>query len=80
MQRWGREVGVNPLLLDTQGLSIECNGGDRSFLVGLVSVLAVWCQTFTQDLIDSNFTNSCPRDIKLNQSEEDMPLHLLMWF
>ena len=45
-----------------------------------MGVLAVWCLTFTQDLIDSNFTNTCPRDMKLNQSVEDMLLHLVIQF
>ena len=34
-----------------------------------IMVQAVWCQTFTWDIIESNLVNTFPRDMKLDQSE-----------
>ena len=36
--------------------------------------MSVRCQTFTRVPIESNFYNTCPRDMKLNQSGQDMSL------
>ena len=34
--------------------------------------MSVWCQMFTRVPTKGNFYNTCPRDIKLNQSGQDM--------
>ena len=36
--------------------------------------MRVWCQTFTRLSIESNFYDTCPKDMKLNQSGQDMSL------
>ena len=40
--------------------------------------MSVWCQTFTRVPIESNFYNTCPRDMKLNQSGQDMSLPIVI--
>ena len=42
--------------------------------------MSVWCQTFTRVPIESNFYNTCPTDMKLNQSGQDMSLLVVIQF
>ena len=42
--------------------------------------MSVWCQTFTRVPIESNFHNTCPMDMKLNQSGQDMSLPVVIQF
>ena len=42
--------------------------------------MSVWCQTFTRVPIESNFYNTCPTDMKLNQSGQDMSLPVVIQF
>ena len=44
------------------------------------SELSVWCQTFTRVPIESNFYNTCPMDMKFNQSGQDMSLPVVIKF
>ena len=41
---------------------------------------SVWCQTSTRVPIKSNFYNTCPTDMKLNQSRLDMSLPIVIQF
>ena len=42
--------------------------------------MSVWCQTFTRVPIESNFYNTCPTDMKSNQSGQDMSLPVVIQF
>ena len=42
--------------------------------------MSVWCQTFTRVPIESNFYNTCPTDMKLNQNGQDMSLPVVIQF
>ena len=42
--------------------------------------MSVWCQTSTRVPIESNFYNTCPTDMKLNQSGQDMSLPVVIRF
>ena len=42
--------------------------------------MSVVCQTFTRVPIESNFYNTFPMDIKLNQSRQDMSLPTVIQF
>ena len=42
--------------------------------------MSVWCQTFTRVPIESNFYNTCPTDMKLNQSGQDMSFPVVIQF
>ena len=44
------------------------------------SEVSVWCQTSTRVPIESNFYNTCPTDMKLNQSRQDMSLLVVIQF
>ena len=44
------------------------------------SEVSVWCQTSTRVPIESNFYNTCPTDMKLNQSGQDMFLPVVIQF
>ena len=42
--------------------------------------MSVWGQTFTRVPIESNFYNTCPKDMKLNQSGQDISLPVVIQF
>ena len=42
--------------------------------------MSVWFQTFTRVPIEINFFDTCPTDLKLNQSGQDMSLPVLIQF
>ena len=44
------------------------------------SEMSVWCQMFTIVPIESNLYNTCPKDIKLNQSGLNMSLPIVIQF
>ena len=49
-------------------------------LEGLFRKLRVGCQTFNQIPTESNFYNTCPMDLKLNQSKQDKSLPVVIQF
>ena len=44
------------------------------------SEVSVWCQTFTKVPIQCNLYNTCPTNIKLNKSRQDMSLPIVIQF
>ena len=46
----------------------------------ICSEVSVWCQMFPRVPIESNDYNTCPKDMKLNQSGQDMSLLVVIQF